>query len=60
MAESLDDFKRMRLVKALKQNAGNRTMAADQLNVSVRTIRNWVKRYSLENTFPPKRGRRPL
>ena len=43
--------------KALTETGGNRTHAADILGVSVRTVRNWIKRYELGPKFPYKRGR---
>jgi transcriptional regulator with PAS, ATPase and Fis domain len=60
MAGGLDDFKKAQLKNALRQTGGNRTLAADRLNISVRTIRNWVKKYSLAEEFPPVRGRKAL
>jgi len=53
----IDDFKRKQLVAALKKTNGNRTLAAERLQVSVRTVRNWIKRYDLSLNFPPLRGR---
>jgi transcriptional regulator with PAS, ATPase and Fis domain len=43
--------------KALTQTGGNRTKAADILGVSVRTVRNWIKKYDLGAKFPYQRGR---
>jgi transposase len=60
MSKSLEDLKKFRLVKVLKQTGGNRTLAADKLDVSVRTIRNWIKKYDLLPSFPVERGRKPL
>ena len=47
MSKSLDVFKKQALIKTLKSVGGCRTTAADELRVSVRTIRNWVKKYDL-------------
>jgi transposase len=42
---------------ALTTAGGNRTQAAEFLGVSVRTVRNWIKKYDLEARFPYTRGR---
>jgi DNA-binding protein Fis len=36
---------------------GNRTKAAEVLGVSVRTVRNWIKKYGLSAKYPYRRGR---
>jgi transposase len=43
--------------KALTETGGNRTRAAEILGVSVRTVRNWIRRYELGLKFPYQRGR---
>jgi transcriptional regulator with PAS, ATPase and Fis domain len=43
--------------RALVAAHGNRTKAAKLLGVSVRTVRNWIKRYHLEAKYPYQRGR---
>lgn len=43
--------------RALVETGGNRTRAADILGVSVRTVRNWIKKYELGEKFPYQRGR---
>lgn len=43
--------------KALTETSGNRTKAAEILGVSVRTVRNWIRRYDLGTRFPYQRGR---
>lgn len=37
---------------ALRECDGNRTHAAAFLGISVRTMRNWIKRFNLETKFP--------
>lgn len=44
--------------KALGQAEGNRTKAAEILGVSVRTVRNWIKKFNLSEKYPFKRGRK--
>lgn len=58
MQQSLEEFKMKSLMKALRQTRGNRTLAAKKLNVSVRTVRNWISKFGLERQYPPKHGRK--
>ena len=60
MSKSLEDIKKQKLVLTLKQVRGNRTAAADRLEVSVRTIRNWIKKYGIATDFPATRGRKAV
>ena len=53
----IEEYKKKQLVAALKKTDGNRTLAAEKLQVSVRTVRNWIKRFKLCSEFPPLRGR---
>lgn len=46
--------------RALKYSRGNRTHAADYLGVSLRTIRNWIKRFDLAREFPPSHMPHPV
>jgi DNA-binding NtrC family response regulator len=39
--------------EALTKTGGNRTEAAVLLNVSVRTLRNWINKYKLTKSHPP-------
>lgn len=47
-APKLNDIILMELKAALDRTGGNRTHAAEQLGISIRTIRNWIKKYGLE------------
>lgn len=38
---------------ALKFTGGNRTIAADMMGISVRTLRNWIAKFKLAKEFPP-------
>jgi transcriptional regulator with PAS, ATPase and Fis domain len=51
-SDVLDNMKKEALIAALKSSNGNRTKASKSLNISVRTIRNWIKRFALEKRFP--------
>lgn len=44
--------------EALKKFDGNRTHSAASLGISVRTMRNWIRRFNLQDKFPPV-SRRP-
>lgn len=55
---SFDELKKKRLCNALKKVSGNRTLAAEALGVSVRTIRNWINKFDLSKQFPPVHGRK--
>jgi DNA-binding NtrC family response regulator len=43
---------------ALTQTKGNRTEAAELLGISVRTLRNWINKYSLARDYPPPKKTR--
>lgn len=51
-ATSLREVERAMLVRALEQHAGNRTHAAVQLGVTVRTVRNMIRRYKVRISPP--------
>lgn len=57
-SSTLVDLKKSALIKALKESKGNRTHTASKLGVSVRTVRTWIKEYSLSTKFPARRGRK--
>ena len=46
------------LAMALVQARGNRTHAAKLLEVTTRTIHNWLKEFEMADQFPPVGGRR--
>lgn len=48
-APKLNDIILKELKEALGRTGGNRTHAAEQLGVSIRTVRKWIKEYQLEN-----------
>lgn len=45
---SLEDAEKECIERALKKTGGNRTQAADLLKISVRTLRNKIKQYDME------------
>jgi len=51
------DIRKKAAERALIETRGNRTRAAEILGVSVRTVRNWIKRFGLNTRFPYQRGR---
>lgn len=53
----MDEIKRAQLVKALKLSSGSRTIAAQKLGISVRTVRNWIARFKLNTDYPAIRGK---
>ncbi len=50
---TMEELEKLAITKALDQCAGNRTHAADQLKISVRTLQRKLRQYELE-----KGGRR--
>lgn len=57
MTGQIDELKRKRLKTVLRKVKGNRTFAAEQLGVSVRTVRNWINKFDLLSEYPPVRGK---
>lgn len=53
----IEDMHKQAAEEALKKAGGNRTRAAEMLGVSVRTVRNWIRRYALDSKYPSQRGR---
>lgn len=49
----MESTKRELVKRALEANNGNRTKAAVSLGLSVRTVRNLVKKYGLDVFWPP-------
>ncbi len=47
------DIERQAIEDALRMNAGNRTLAAQQLGISLRTLQYRLKEYQLEDGGPP-------
>ncbi len=45
---SLNEIEKSVILKTLQQVNGNRTLAAERLNISTRTIRNKLHRYAAE------------
>ena len=48
LGPTLEDAERQLILKALKLTGGNRTRAAERLDISTRTIRNKLKKYAAE------------
>ena len=46
----------MLITNALTVTKGNRTQTAMLLGVSIRTVRNWIKKYRLAKMCPPQSG----
>ncbi|KAF0183715.1 MAG: two component system response regulator FlrC [Nitrospirae bacterium] len=46
---TIKDMERQMIVMALRETAGNRTRTAEQLGLSVRTIRNKIKEYAISD-----------
>jgi transcriptional regulator with GAF, ATPase, and Fis domain len=49
-------LKREALIRALEATHGNRTHAARDLGVGIRTVRNWITRFGLATRFPASYG----
>jgi two-component system response regulator HydG len=49
-AESLDDLKKQRLLKALHETGGNQSEAARRLGISRTSVWNQMKRFQLDAT----------
>ena len=47
--ETIEDVERKHIIKVLKSCDGNRTHAAKKLGLNVRTLRNKIKDYDLDN-----------
>jgi transcriptional regulator with PAS, ATPase and Fis domain len=50
----LDQMKLFLIRRALKKFSGNRTLAAAELEISLRTLRNWIRKFNLQLEFPPR------
>lgn len=51
---TIRDMEREMIIRVLRETDGNRTRTAEQLGVSVRTIRNKIKEYAISDTVPPE------
>lgn len=49
---TLEDVERQAILRALRQTGGNRTRAAERLDISTRTVRNKLKKYAAEGVLP--------
>jgi transcriptional regulator with PAS, ATPase and Fis domain len=56
MTGAIEDMKKLKLQHALRKLKGNRTHAARELGVSVRTIRTWIDKFDLKKQFPSGSG----
>lgn len=51
--KTIHEWKRAKLIRALRRAEGNRGDAAKLLGVSVRTVRYWLHQFDLKDEFPP-------
>ena len=49
---TMDELEKLAITKALDSCSGNRTHAAQRLNISVRTLQRKLQQYELERTNP--------
>lgn len=61
LAASIDlptylEMKKALISETLRRTNGNRTEAAEILRVSIRTVRNWIWEFRLEDEFPANYG----
>jgi two-component system, NtrC family, response regulator HydG len=54
-AVSLDEVKKQRLIKALRESGGNQSEAARQLGISRTSVWNQMKRFQLDNRGSPEK-----
>lgn len=52
---TIRDMEREMIIRALRETDGNRTRTAEQLGVSVRTIRNKIKEYAISDDEAPEK-----
>ncbi len=52
LGPTLQDVERQVILRTLRQVGGNRTQAAERLDISTRTIRNKLKKYAQEGSLP--------
>ena len=50
---TMDELEKLAITKALDGCGGNRTHAAQRLNISVRTLQRKLAQYELERKVPP-------
>ena len=48
MSDNLEQIHKKALEAALKETGGNRTKASVLLGVSIRTIRNWIRKFDID------------
>lgn len=46
-------------IQALTATKGCRTLAAEKMGISVRTLRNWINKFGLSKQFPSVPGKPP-
>jgi DNA-binding NtrC family response regulator len=51
MAMSLDETIREAVIEALSEHHGNRTHASRALDISIRTMRNYIQKFDLADRF---------
>jgi len=50
---TMEEIEKLAITKALEQCGGNRTHAANKLNISVRTLQRKLRQYELEKRSKP-------
>lgn len=53
---TFQEIKKQALIDALEACAGNRTRASERLQISIRTVRNWISEFKLAEEYPPGGG----
>jgi DNA-binding NtrC family response regulator len=58
LSESVDDHRKWNIKYALSHFGGNRSEAANWLEISRPNLQRYIKKYKLSKEYPPKPGRK--